>query len=149
MSAFLARRAAAAFVTVVLAAGLGGVLGVSAASAAGSTIPVDDVVPVAEFGTTGSVGVLSLSDCPSGSACLWASSSYAGSPWAFSAVGSVVNRPASVTSTKAMWNRSDYRVILYSGSNGTGSSACYASGWQGSLSGWAASAKSAKLSSSC
>ena len=90
-----------------------------------------------------------LSDCPTGTACLWSGSAYSGSLWKNTSTDVIVNRPATVLATASMWNRTTYYVRLYSGVGGTGSTACYSQGWQGVLTGWAANARSLRMSTGC
>lgn len=104
--------------------------------------------PAAAFAVAG-IEPFALSDCPTGTACLWSGTGYTGFLWKNTSTDVVVNRPAGMTATGSMWNRTNYYLRLYSGSNGTGSTACYGQGWQGTLTGWAADARSLRMSSGC
>lgn len=111
-----------------------------ATTAAPAAVAAPVIVEIEPFG---------LSECPTGTLCLWAGSQHTGSLWRNTSTDVIVNRPANLSTTKSMWNRTNYYVRLYSGANGTGSTACYAQGFQGTLTGWAAAAGSLRMSTGC
>ncbi|MEN0129182.1 MAG: peptidase inhibitor family I36 protein, partial [Brevundimonas sp.] len=72
-----------------------------------------------------SIGLLSISQCPSSNLCLWTATPYAGS---MAATNSTAVYNTGIVTARSVRNRANTAARLYSGLNGTGTSRCYAAG---------------------
>jgi len=78
-----------------------------------------------EAGDGPSIGLLSISQCPSSNLCLWTAAPYAGS---MAATNSTAVYNTGIATARSVRNRANTAARLFSGLNGTGTSRCYAAG---------------------
>jgi hypothetical protein len=85
-----------------------------------------------------------LSDCPSGSFCVWTGTGFSGTMQKISATNSY--RSITLSSTKSFYNHRSQRSWLHATPDGSGASTCVEPGAsRASTSGWQATAESVYL----
>lgn len=75
--------------------------------------------------TEDTMQVFSIDQCSNGFFCVWSGANYTGS---FTQTASTTAVPTAATTWRSVWNRSPKAARVYSGTNSTGTSVCYAPG---------------------